>query len=63
MLFGFIISADLPLEPLKFSEDTEADGDLESVCFLRGGNLHCRECPWSGSCDSQDSYEYESEDW
>lgn len=62
MLFGFIISADLPLEPLKFSEDIEPGDNLNGVCFLQGGNLRCCECRWAGSCDSQDSYEYESED-
>ena len=59
MLFGFIISEDTPLEPPKFSEDTE---DLEEhKCFLQGGAQHCRGCYWEGVCDWQDSYEYESE--
>ncbi len=61
MFFGFFIDEDAPVEPPAFSEDTELNEDSSCTCFLKGGNLRCRECPWSGLCDWQDSYEYENE--
>lgn len=60
MPFGFIFDMDFNIAPPTFTID-EPD-DLDNRCFLQGGTQHCRGCYFEGSCDSQDSYEYER-DW